>query len=75
MIASNQHDKTLEGLKKANINSTFNYNALTKGMPFIQAGDYSIVPVVYLAAMSGNSNFSNYNVKLELNIYLSLIHI
>ena len=69
VIASNQHDKTLEGLKKANINSTFNYNALTKGMPFIQAGDYSIVPVVYLAAMSGNSNFSNYNVKLELNIY------
>ena len=35
----------------------------------IQAGDYSIVPMVYLAAMSGSSNFSNYNVKLELNIF------
>ena len=69
VIASNQHNKTLEDLKKANVNSTFNYNAITKGMPLIQAGDYSIVPMVYLAAMSGNSNFFNYNVKLDLNIY------
>ena len=69
VIASNQHNKTLEDLKKANVNSTFNYNALTKGIPFIQAGDYSIVPIVYLAAMSRYSNFSNYNFKFELNIY------
>mgnify|MGYP000545164857 CR=1 FL=1 len=59
----------LEDLKKANVNSTFNYNALTKGRPLIQAGDYSIVPMLYLAAISGNSNFFNYNVKLDLNIY------
>ena len=69
VIASNQHNKTLEDLKKANVNSTFNYNALTKGIPFIQAGDYSIVPIVDLAAMSRYSNFSNYNFKFELNIY------
>ena len=25
--------------------------------------------LLYLAAISGSSNFSNYNVKLELNIY------
>ena len=69
VIASNQHNKTLEDLKKVNVNSSFNYNALTKGLPMIQAGDYSIVPMVYLSAMSGGSNFFNYNVKLELNIY------
>jgi len=69
VIASNQNNKTLEDLKKANVNSTFNYNALTNGRPLIQAGDYSVVPMLYLAAISGNSNFFNYNVKLDLNIY------
>ena len=69
VVASNKHDKTLEDLKKANVNSTFNYNTLTRGIPLIQAGDYSIVPMVYLAAISGNSNFFNYNLKLDLNIY------
>jgi len=67
--ASNQDNKTLEDLKKANVNSSFNYNALTKGLPMIQAGDYSIVPMIYLAAIGGNSNFSNYNINLELNLY------
>jgi len=67
--ASNQDNKTLEDLKKANINSSFNYNALTKALPMIQAGDYSIVPMIYLTAIGGNSNFSNYNINLELNLY------
>ncbi len=67
--ASNQDNKTLEDLKKANVNSSFNYNALTKGLPMIQAGDYSIVPMIYLTAIGGNSNFSNYNINLELNLY------
>jgi len=69
VIASNQNNKTLEDLKKANVNSTFNYNTLTNGRPLIQAGDYSVVPMLYLAGISGNSNFFNYNVKLDLNIY------
>ena len=67
--ASNQDNKTLEDLKKANVNSSFNYNALTKALPMIQAGDYSIVPMIYLTAIGGNSNFSNYNINLELNLY------
>ena len=66
---SNKHDKSLESLKKSNVNSSFNYNALTKGLPNIQAGDYSMVPSLYLAAMSGSDIFSNYMIKLELNIY------
>jgi hypothetical protein len=66
---SNKHDKSLEGLKKSNLNSSFNYSALTKGLPNIQAGDYSLVPSLYLAAMSGSDSFSNYRIRLGLNIY------
>ena len=69
VITTNQHNKTLEDLKKASVNSSFNYNYITKGIPLIQAGDYSIVPKLYLASMSGNSNFFNHNIKLDLSIY------
>ena len=69
VIASSQHSKTLEDLKKASVNSSFNYDYITKGMPLIQAGDYSIVPTVYLTSISGNSNFFNYNIKVDLSTY------
>ena len=66
----NNRNRSLDNLKKTNVNSSFSYNALTRGLPNIEAGDYSLVPALYLSAVSGNDSFfSNYLIKLELRIY------
>ena len=65
----NNKNRSLDNLKKTNVNSSFSYNALTRGLPNIEAGDYSLVPALYLSAVSGNDSFSNYLIKLELSIY------
>ena len=63
-------NKSLNELKKSNINSSFNYSALTTGLSKIQAGDYSLVPAISLSSISGSNSFANnYLIQLELNIY------
>ena len=60
---SNLH---LEPIMKSNINPSFDYNALTKGLPVIYAGDYSLVPEFILTKSTQNSTFSNYSLKVLL---------
>jgi len=63
-------NKSLNELKKSNINSSFNYSALTTGLSKIQAGDYSLVPAISLSSISGSNSFvNNYLIQLELNIF------
>ena len=41
---TNYRDQLIEKIIESNINPSFDYNALTNGVPFIQSGDYSLVP-------------------------------
>ena len=54
----------------SNINPSFDYNALTNGIPFIQSGDYSIVPSLTLSKdYYQQSNFSSYLFEISYKIY------
>ena len=66
---NNYKNSSLKKIIKSNINSSFDYNALTKGLPKIQEGDYSIVPELILIPNNIQNNFSNYLLKVSLNIY------
>ena len=67
--ANNYKSSSLENIIKSNINSAFDYNALTKGLPIIKEGDYSIVPELILIPNNIENSFSNYSLKVSLNIY------
>ena len=66
---NNYKNSSLKKIIKSNINSSFDYNALTKGLPKIQEGDYSIVPELILIPNNIENSFSNYLLKVSLNIY------
>ena len=66
---NNYKNSSLKKIIKSKINSSFDYNALTKGLPKIQEGDYSIVPELILIPNNIQNNFSNYLLKVSLNIY------
>ena len=67
--SSNYKNKSLDQIIKSNINPTFDYNALTNGLPSIQAGNYSVVPELSLVADNQSNTHSNYLLKVSLNIY------
>ena len=66
---NNYKSSSLKNIIKSNINSAFDYNALTKGLPIIKEGDYSIVPELILIPNNIENSFSNYSLKVSLNIY------
>ena len=51
------------------INPSFNYKALTTGLPAIQAGDYSLVPKLSLIKINEEYNFLNFLLKVTFEIY------
>ncbi len=67
--AINYRNKSLDQVIKANINPSYDYNALTKGLPLIQAGDYSLVPELKLITDNRDNTYSNYLLKVSLNIF------
>ena len=69
IIAVNNRNVSIDQVIKANINSSYDYNALTKGLPSIQAGDYSLVPEFYLTSDKSYSNYSSYLLKVSLKIF------
>jgi hypothetical protein len=64
----NYQNTSIEQILKSNINPTFDYNAITNGIPNVQAGDYSLVPELNLVSNSEN-NFSNYLLRIKLHTY------
>ena len=67
--AINHKNKSLKQIIKSNVNSSFDYNALTNGLPIIQAGDYSLVPELLLTENNNQNSFSNYLLKVSFKIF------
>ena len=67
--AINHKNKSLKQIIKSKVNSSFNYNALTNGLPIIQAGDYSLVPELLLTENNNQNSFSNYLLKVSFKIF------
>ena len=67
--------QSIDTVIKSNINPSFDYNALTNGVPFIQSGDYSLVPNLSLTKNNfeennfEENNFSNYLFQISFKIY------
>ena len=63
-------NKLIDAVIKSNINSSFDYHALTEGVPFIHSGDYSLVPNLTLTKNNfEENNFSNYLFQISFKIY------
>ena len=63
-------NKLIDAVIKSNINPSFDYNALTNGVPFIQSGDYSLVPNLTLTKNNfEENNFSNYLFQISFKVY------
>ena len=63
-------NKLIDAVIESNINSSFDYHALTEGVPFIQSGDYSLVPNLTLTKNNfEENNFSNYLLQISFKIY------
>ena len=63
-------NKLIDKVIKSNMNLSFDYNALTNGVPFIQSGDYSLVPNLTLTKNNfEENNFSNYLFQISFKIY------
>ena len=67
--AINHKDKSLKQINKSRINPSFDYNALTNGLPIIQAGDYSLVPDLLLTESNKRNSFSNYLLEVSFKIF------
>ena len=65
----NYKKKSLDDVIKSNINPSYDYNALTNGLPSIYAGNYSIVPELSLITDNQNNTHSKYLLTVSLNIY------
>jgi hypothetical protein len=65
----NHKNKSLKQIIKSKVNSSFDYNALTNGLPIIQAGDYSLVPELLLTENNNQNSFSNYLLKVSFKIF------
>ena len=65
----NYKKKSLDDVIKSNINPSYDYNALTNGLPSIYAGNYSIVPELSLITDNQNNTNSKYLLTVSLNIY------
>lgn len=63
-------NRSIDEVIKSNKNSAFDYTALTNGIPYVQGGDYSLVPSLILTKdYSKNNFFSNFIVKISFKIY------
>ena len=62
-------DKNFESIRASSRNSEYDYKALTNGLPIIQAGDYSMVPVLSLLDNSDYNSKSNNPLNEGIKYY------
>ncbi len=62
--------RSIDTVIKSQKNPTFNYTALTSGIPYVHAGDYSLVPHILLTKKKLEQNlYSNFIIKITFKIY------
>ena len=64
----NFQNRHLDQIIKSSENRSFNYNAITKGIPTIHAGNYSLVPKIVLKKIDKNS-FTNYLLSISFDLH------
>ena len=70
VAALDYRTKSIDKVIKSQQNASFNYSALTDGIPYVQAGDYSLVPQLSLTKNNLESGlYSSFNIKTTFKIY------
>ena len=59
----------LDQIIKSNINPSYDYNALANGLPYINAGNYSLFPELKIITKNQNNFYANYILKVSLKIF------
>ena len=65
---NNFQNRQLNQIVKSSQNPSFDYNAITKGIPTIHPGNYSLVPKIALTNTNKNS-FANYLLTISFDLY------
>ena len=65
---NNFQNRQLNQIVKSSQNPSFDYNAITKGIPTIHPGNYSLVPKIALTKTNKN-NFANYLLTISFDLY------
>ncbi len=65
---NNFQNRQLNQIIKSSQNPSFDYNAITKGIPLIHPGNYSLVPKIVLKKTNKNS-FANYLLTISFDLY------
>ena len=65
---NNFQNRQLNQIIKSSQNPSFDYNAITKGIPKIHPGNFSLVPKIVLTKTNRNS-FANYLLTISFDLY------
>ncbi len=65
---NNFQNRQLNQIIKSSQNPSFDYNAITKGIPIMYPGNYSLVPKIVLKKTNKNS-FANYLLTVSFDLY------
>ena len=65
---NNFQNRQLNQIIKSSQNPSFNYDAITKGIPIIHPGNYSLVPKIVLTKTNKNS-YANYLLTISFDLY------
>ena len=60
---------SLDQIIKSNINPSYDYNALANGLPYINAGNYSLFPELKIITNNQNNFYTNYILRVSLKIF------
>ena len=64
----NFQNRQIDQIIKSSYNPSFDYNAITKGIPIIHAGNYSLVPKIVLKKINEDS-FASYLLSVTFDLY------
>ena len=65
---NNFQNRQLNQIIKSSQNPSFDYNAITKGIPIIHSGNYSLVPKIVITKTNKNS-YANYLLTISFDLF------
>ena len=68
VLTNNFQNRQINQIIKSSLNPSFDYDAITRGIPKIQAGNYSLVPIIALKKINKNI-LSNYLFTISFDLY------
>ena len=68
VLTNNFQNRQIDQIIKSSLNPSFDYDAITRGIPKIQAGNYSLVPKIALKKINKNI-LSNYLFTISFDLY------